>query len=243
MTKKQDKDKKLGVLAGTGLLDAEMFSEQDPSTVDTGRGPVPVYHGDGFVFIQRHHGDGDRDYTPPHEIDHHSHILAMDKMGVSRIFSVQSVGSLTNDIPPGRFVIPSDFINLWQTHSFYSDDRGHRAVSFDSTLRVQIREVLKQRSTKLNEDAVYAQTIGPRFETPAEAKLLAQFADVVGMTAVPEVVLSSEKDIPYATLCCADNYVNGIQGTELTYEKFQKKVEKHQPDVVRASESVIEELT
>ena len=45
---------------------------------------------------------------------------------------------------------------------------------------------------------MYAQTLGPRFETPAEVRALARVADMVGMTIAAEAVLAGEAALAYA---------------------------------------------
>ena len=232
----------LGVLCGSSLLESDQFAGLPERIIETDRGDVRMKEGSGFYLIQRHRS-GDDGYNPPHEIDHKSHILALLEVGVKRIFAVQSTGTLTNQIPSGTFAIPDDFINLWERHTFYDDRRGHGVAEFNGTLRKSIREVLKEKNLHFSENAVYVQTLGPRFETPAEGRLLKDMADIVGMTAASEVILASEKELPYATLCCVDNYVNGIEDTSVDYESFRQNVRKNEAKVIRAVEGVIELLT
>lgn len=75
---------------------------------------------------------------------------------------------------------------------------------------------------------MYAQTTGPRFETAAEIRVLAQQGgDIVGMTCGFEAALFRELSIPYALLCIVDNMANGISGTEISYEEFHAGVKKN----------------
>ena len=62
---------------------------------------------------------------------------------------------------------------------------------------------------------VYWQTRGPRFETPAEIRLIAAHADVVGMTIASECVVAGELGLDYAALCVVDNLANGLGEGEL----------------------------
>ena len=57
---------------------------------------------------------------------------------------------------------------------------------------------------------VYWQARGPRFETPAEIRLMAAHADVVGMTIASECVVAGELGLDYAALCVVDNLANGL---------------------------------
>ena len=62
---------------------------------------------------------------------------------------------------------------------------------------------------------VYWQTVGPRFETPAEIRLIGAHADVVGMTIASECVVAGELGLEYAALCVVDNLANGVGPGEL----------------------------
>ncbi len=229
-----------GLICGTSLLDSNLFGDLSVQNVSTERRQVEVRKGDGFYVLQRH--DSPEGYRAPHEIDHQSNILALEKLNVDQVMGIHSVGTLTNQIPPGTFAIPHDFLNLWQTYTFYPDRRGHSVAAFDNVLRKRIREALKQKNIGFSEEAVYVQTRGPRFETPAEGRLLAEFGDIVGMTAAAEVILASERDLPYASLCSIDNFVNGIEGTAVDYQSFQEQVKQHRSRVVYAVEGLLDEF-
>jgi 5'-methylthioadenosine phosphorylase len=69
---------------------------------------------------------------------------------------------------------------------------------------------------------VYAQTIGPRFETPAEVRALAELADMVGMTLAAETVLAGEAALAYTAVCSVDNLANGISDKALTVDEYRR---------------------
>ena len=66
------------------------------------------------------------------------------------------------------------------------------------------------RRGALRDGGVYWQTIGPRFETPAEIRLIAAHADLVGMTIASECIVAGELGLAYAAVCVVDNLANGI---------------------------------
>ena len=61
---------------------------------------------------------------------------------------------------------------------------------------------------RARDGGVYVQTHGPRFETAAEIRQVAGFADVVGMTCCHEATLCKEIALPYAVICVVDNMAN-----------------------------------
>lgn len=218
-----------GLIVGTSLLDADFFQSLETSTVNTRWEPVTVHESDGLVAIQRH--DSPDGYRPPHKINHKANIQALLKLGIEQIFSVQSTGSLDESIPTGSFVVPHDMINLWNVASYHDDERAHGVSEFDQELRQRVIETVSQTDEEVLGEGIYAQTLGPRFETPAEANLLADYADIVGMTAASELTIACELGIRYVSLCSVDNYVNGIAGTEVSMEAFEEAVADNVPTV------------
>ena len=69
---------------------------------------------------------------------------------------------------------------------------------------------------------VYFQTKGPRFETKAEIRMMAQFADVVGMTMAQEASTAQEIGLEYASICSVDNYANGVSSYSISEEDVRK---------------------
>jgi purine nucleoside phosphorylase len=62
---------------------------------------------------------------------------------------------------------------------------------------------------------VYARSIGPQFETPAEVVALQRNgATCVGMTFVPEVRLAAEREMPMCAVVIAGNWGAGMGDAE-----------------------------
>jgi len=106
--------------------------------------------------------------------------------------------------------------------SVFDDRRGHRVPGFDSAWRRRVVEAWSaQADVPLRDRGTYWQTVGPRFETPAEIRLIADHADVVGMTIASECVAAGELGLAYAAICVVDNLANGVGEGELTIEEFE----------------------
>lgn len=235
-----DTDGPVGLLVGTSLLESDLLDSLEKQPLKTGFEPVTVHRSENLVVRQRHASpDG---YRPPHEINHRANLRALDAAGVSTIVSVQSTGSLDPAIEPGSLVVPHDFLNPWAPVTFYDDDRGHGVSSFSEDLRNHIIEILRTEFDRFQSEGIYFQTRGPRFETPAEATMLQDYGDIVGMTAGSEVTLACELDMDYATLCSVDNYVNGIAGTNVDLESFKDAVAAQQPKVLNALSLILANL-
>jgi len=97
-------------------------------------------------------------------------------------------------------------------------------------------------AVELRDGGVYWQTVGPRFETPAEIRLIAAHADVVGMTIASECVLAGELGISYAAICVVDNLANGVGGAPLAVEDFEAGKATNRAKLIGGLEPLAAEL-
>ena len=163
----------------------------------------------GAAIVQRH-GAVDAGYVLPHEIDHAANLRPLAEQGCDRVLAIGSVGSLNPELTVGSLVCPDDFIALGSGPSTFEDARAHTAPGFDPRWRAEVLEAWKAGGQVPRDGGVYWQTRGPRFETPAEIRLIAPHADVVGMTIASECVVAGELGLDYAALCVVDNIANGL---------------------------------
>jgi purine nucleoside phosphorylase len=169
----------------------------------------------GAVVLQRHGAAGD--YVLPHEIDHAANLRSLLEAGCDRVLSICSVGLLDAEIGVGSFVCPNDFIALQVTVTTFEGPRGHAMPGFDAEWRSEVIAAWAASGAgALRDGGVYWQTNGPRFETPAEVKLISAHADLVGMTLASECIVAGELGLPYAAVCVVDNLANGVAAQPLT---------------------------
>jgi 5'-methylthioadenosine phosphorylase len=163
----------------------------------------------GAAIVQRH-GGPEVPYVLPYAIDHHANLAPLVEQGCDRVLAIGSVGSLKPELGVGTLLCPDDFIALQTGVSIFADERAHSAPGFDPHWRSEVIAAWEAGGQAPRDGGVYWQTVGPRFETPAEIRLLAAHADVVGMTIASECVVAAELGLQYAALCVVDNLANGI---------------------------------
>jgi 5'-methylthioadenosine phosphorylase len=161
----------------------------------------------GAAIVQRHDGGA---YVLPHEIDHVGNFKPLAEQGCDRVLAIGSVGSLSAELPVGSMLCPDDFIALHLGLSIFADERAHSVPGFDPEWRAEVLTAWRSSGGELRDGGVYWQAIGPRFETPAEIRLIAAHADVVGMTIAAECIVAAELGLAYAAVCVVDNLANGI---------------------------------
>lgn len=159
------------------------------------------------------------------------------------MLGLASVGSLHREVPVGTFVAPDDFIALHLGISFSDGEAGHQSPGFDRAWRASVIERWGENTdVPLRDGGVYWQTIGPRFESQAEIRLLAAHADLVGMTIASECILAGELQIPYAAICVVDNLANGVGDAPLTMAEFDAGAASNRTRLLGALDSVLPAL-
>src|SRR3954449_3579460 len=161
----------------------------------------------GAAIVQRHSGDP---YVLPHLIDHEANLRPLVEQGCDRVLAIGSVGSLRAELGVGSLICPDDFIALNLGDSIFGDARAHSAPGFAPRWREEVIAAWSEGGQEPRDGGVYWQARGPRFETPAEIRLMAAHADVVGMTIASECVVAGELGLEYAALCVVDNLANGL---------------------------------
>jgi 5'-methylthioadenosine phosphorylase len=215
---------RLGVVGGNSVLGLALCDELGlvarTRRVAVGAGPVVLDDAGEVVFLQRHGADG---YTLPHRMNHHAHAHALRRVGCDRVLALSSVGGMRIERGVGTVLVPDDFVALaQQPDSRFADERAHSVPGFDPQWRQRVLAAWAAHAPRPPVDGgVYVQTIGPRFETPAEVRFLATLGDVVGMTVGSECVAMRERTLAYAAVCIVDNLGNGLGTERLTVEEFE----------------------
>jgi 5'-methylthioadenosine phosphorylase len=221
---------RVAFISGTSIVNSTLFSSWETRTVETPYGTV-AYKARGEHALINRHGYGIP--LPPHSINYRANIRALASLGYKDIVSLNSVGSLKADIPPGSLVSCSDYVCLQQgPATFFDTELKGGAPGIANNLIPLIVEKLAPEFTILT-GKVYVQMRGPRFETKAEIRIVCAWGDVVGMTAAHEADLCSEAGLNYNSLALIDNYANGLEGTEIDFVRFKDLVKANQEKVNR----------
>lgn len=182
---------------------------------------VEVHERDDLVVLMRHGPDG---RVPAHLVDHHANVLALCAAGCDRVVALGSAGGLHGHLGPGTVLVPDDFLALSTYPTFHDTTDGYRMAGVDPVWRAEVIAAWRAATpTPFVDGGTYAMVRGPRFETPAEIRLLATFADLVGMTWPAECVLAGEAGLAYAVVCKVDNLANGVEGHAASVEEYRDR--------------------
>lgn len=205
----------IGVIGGSGLYEAGALDEaqqvQVASAFGEPSGPVTMgtLEGVRFTFLARH-GSGHR--LPPSAVNYRANIDVLKRCGVSDVLAVSAIGSLREDLAPGHFVVPDQFIDR-------TEGRARSFFGAGLTAHVGLADPVCPRladlaatageaaGAQVHRGGCYVAIEGPQFSTRAESALYRQWgADVIGMTAMPEARLAREAELPYAVLAMVTDY-------------------------------------
>ena len=206
---------KLAIIGGSGLYDVEEFKNRDLLDINTpwGRPSDQIlktsYNNKEVYFLPRH---GKGHFISPSNINFRANIDALKQLGVTDIVSVSAVGSLKEDLPPGKFVIVDQFIDrtFARTKTFFDDEIvAHVSMAHPTShgLMDACEEAIKNEKIEYQRNGTYIVMEGPQFSTLAESNLYRTWkADVIGMTNMPEAKLAREAEIRYASVSMVTDY-------------------------------------
>jgi 5'-methylthioadenosine phosphorylase len=204
----------IAVIGGSGIRGIFDAGTAKSHALATPWGPPsgPVEEGEiggtRVLFLPRH---GFGHAIPPHRVNYRANIDALRELGADAIVTVSSVGSLKEELAPGTFVLPSQFVDFTKGRptTFFDGGRVYHvslADPFCPDLAAAATAAGAAEGSPFNGDRTYVCVEGPRFSTRAESKFFRGFADVIGMTLVPEVTLARERALCYVCLAMVTDY-------------------------------------
>ena len=209
------KKRKLGIIGGSGLYKMEGFQKTKWKKVKTSWGNpsdevlIAQFEKEEICFIPRH-ARGHK--INPTNINFRANIDALKQIGVTDIISVSAVGSLKENLEPGRFVIVDQFIDrtFARSKTFFDEEIvAHVSMAKPTSpgLSDCCENALKKLNIKYQRGGTYVVMEGPQFSTLAESNLYRSWnADVIGMTNMPEAKLAREAEIRYCTVAMVTDY-------------------------------------
>ena len=209
------KKRKLGIIGGSGLYKMEGFEKTKWKKISTAWGSpsdkilIAKTGNEEICFIPRH-GIGHK--INPSNINFRANIDALKQLGVTDIISVSAVGSLKENLEPGKFVIVDQFIDRTYARikTFFDEEivaHVSMAKPTSPSLSDCCEAALNKLKIKNQKGGTYVVMEGPQFSTLAESNLYRSWnVDVIGMTNMPEAKLAREAEIRYCTVAMVTDY-------------------------------------
>ena len=206
---------KLAIIGGSGLYDVEEFKDRELIDLNTPWGNpsdqiLKTNYNNKEVYFLPRHGRGH--FISPSNINFRANIDALKQLGVTDIVSVSAVGSLKEDLSPGKFVIIDQFIDrTFARHKTFFDEEivAHVSMAHPTSkgLMNACEDAIKKEGIDYQRGGTYVVMEGPQFSTLAESNLYRSWkADVIGMTNMPEAKLAREAEMRYASVSMVTDY-------------------------------------
>jgi 5'-methylthioadenosine phosphorylase len=228
---------KVGVLTGTGTYALDE-SGAAPDRVETPYGDALVTRGEAsgveVLHIARHE-EGHKRLS--NQVQHRANIDALKRLGADAVIAVTVCGAVDPTVPLGSLIVFDDlhFLanrladgSLCTFHDTAgATGRGHWIFEspFADGLRTALIEACVDAGVPARDGGCYGHVDGPRFNTRAEIRSLAQAGvTAVSQTAGPETVLCGEAELPYALLGYATDYANGVSEQPTPVEELLRLI-------------------
>jgi 5'-methylthioadenosine phosphorylase len=243
---------KIGIIGGSILRQVSDLQVTEQKIVNTrfGAPSSPVicgkWAGKEVVLIFRH---GEKHTISPSKINYRANILALKEEGVKYIISTSASGSLREDIAPGHFVVPSQFIDRTtkRESTFYDKDQVcHVAMAepFCPQMSNLLIQAAKAKNITCHAEKTLVTIEGPRFSTRAESILFRQWGcDVINMTTVPEVTLAREAEMCYAVINSATDYDAFLQDRFVTWDEIVRSMATSAEQLLKILAEAIQRMT
>lgn len=206
---------KIGIVGGSGLYQLDALENPDWIEMETPWGKpsdallTGTISGVECVFLPRH---GRGHVTGPSQLNFRANIDALKRLGVTDIVSISAIGSLSEEMAPGDFVVVDQFIDrtFARPKSFFGDGLvAHVSMADPVCARLSslAAAAAEKAGAKVHRGGTYLAMEGPQFSTRAESHMYRQWgAHVIGMTAMPEAKLAREAELPYALVGMVTDY-------------------------------------
>jgi 5'-methylthioadenosine phosphorylase len=213
----------IGIIGGSGLYELDALEEAQWIAVETPWGApsdellIGRLHGVKFVFLPRH-GRGHR--IPPSHVNFRANIDALKRAGCTDVLAVSAIGSLREELAPGRFVVVDQFIDrtVARESSFFGPGLVAHVSMADPVcprLSAFAAAAAEAAGADVAKGGTYLAMEGPQFSSRAESHLYRAWGcDVIGMTAMPEAKLAREAELAYALVGMVTDYDCWREGEE-----------------------------
>jgi purine-nucleoside phosphorylase len=133
-------------------------------------------------------------------------IRVMKLLGVQHLLLSNAAGAMNLKFKKGELMLIDDHINFLPENPLRGtnlEDLGPRFPDMSKPYSEKLNKILVKIATEEKitlHKGVYVAVTGPNLETRAEYRMFRQYADAVGMSTVPEVIVANHMSLPCAAI-------------------------------------------
>ncbi len=204
----------IGILGGTGFYEIEGIESIEEVKFETPFGKtsdafvIGSLEGKKVAFLNRH-GRGHK--ILPSKINYRANIYGFKMLGVERVISVNSVGSLKEQIKPRDIVFSDQFFDRTHRENSFFGEGIAAHVSLAHPVCADLSGVLfksgEELELRVHQGGTYICIEGPSFSSKAESNIYRSWGcSVIGMTSATEAKLCREAELCYSTMNLVCDY-------------------------------------
>jgi len=157
-------------------------------------------------------------------------LYVFQQLGISQLILTNSCGGINDALlAPGDIMVVNDFINLMPGNPLIgpNDDRfGPRFPDMTEPYSKRLRDIARDTASSLSipyKEGIYTGFQGPYYETKAEIQMIKRLgSDAVGMSTVPETIVSNYLGMETIAFATITNMATGIQQVKHSHERVVK---------------------
>ncbi len=178
-------------------------------------------------------------------------VRVLAEAGIKQLIVTNAAGALNPKFKPGEWMMITDHINLtgtsplllWRQASSPAISDAPNFLDMTDAYSLRLREKFHTAAKKIDivlHEGVYAGSIGPQYETPAEVRMLQKLgADAVGMSTVLEVIQARALGLEVAGFSCLTNLAAGLSKDKLSHEEVLETGKNSAAEFGRLLESTL----
>ena len=165
------------------------------------------------------------------------------QLKVNNLIITNSAGSVRRRLEPGTLMMLNGHLDCTFRESSKMPDVVRGGEYHSSELLDRARAAARAEGIKTAE-GVYAWTLGPSYETPAEIEMIHELGgDAVGMSTVPEIRAAGKLGMRVLGISCLTNYAAGITDEPLTHEDVISVANRVSDKFTRLLKGTIESIS
>ncbi len=171
------------------------------------------------------------------------------RLGAKTLIVTNASGAFTKRFAPGDLLLIEDHINLQFRNPLHGPvepgdgrwpDLGH---IYDAELAALAERIALREKISLKRGTL-AGMLGPTYETPAEARMLARIgADAGCMSTVPEVIAAAALGMRVLGISCITNWAAGLSEQPLDHVDVQRVAAEVSEKFARLLRAILKELS
>jgi|TARA_B100000315_G_C14595281_1_gene598648 purine-nucleoside phosphorylase len=146
-------------------------------------------------------------------------IRIFNGMGINSLLITNAAGSARHEFEPGDLMLITGYLDC----TFRNGIEPPQVLKGGKFCSIELYDSALTAGDELDvsiHNGVYAWTLGPAYETPAEIEMIRGLGgDAVGMSTLPEVIAATELGMKVLGISCLTNYAAGITNKPLTHDE------------------------